>query len=321
MPDATPTSPDQTASSGLSRYHLLLFQIGRRSDVFGDMNRKLFHKIQETLDEKIHEPRNQTEIDVWIESPGGDANVAYKLFLELRHRCCKLRAVVPDYAKSAATLLVLGADEIFMAPAAELGPLDAQIEHPDREGVVISAMDVAEGYDFLAQFAVTLAVTGGAELLNATGLPRSHVLKEFLRFVAMFLRPAVARLDPNLVHKAGNELKVGQNYAEKMLGSRNLSSRDEASSQNPKTLAEHLVRDYPAHDFVICRAEARELGLPIRDTENYDRWPKVKEVYRQLMATGQSIIKVVADPELDQSEPNGEPQNECQGTDTPQSQS
>ena len=79
------------------------------------------------MEEEIESPKECTEIDVWLDSPGGKANAAYKIALLLRSRAAKLRVVVSDYAKSAATLLVLAADEIYMAGAAELGPLDAQI--------------------------------------------------------------------------------------------------------------------------------------------------------------------------------------------------
>ena len=39
----------------------------------------------------------------------------------------KLTFIIPRWAKSAATLLVCGGDEILMTPVAELGPLDPQI--------------------------------------------------------------------------------------------------------------------------------------------------------------------------------------------------
>lgn len=77
------------------------------------------------LEDGIAEPRENVELDLWLESPGGDAHAAYKLALLLRAHASRLRVVIPDYAKSAATLLTLAADEIYVAPVAELGPLDA----------------------------------------------------------------------------------------------------------------------------------------------------------------------------------------------------
>src|SRR5438128_2243993 len=134
-----PEAPAAQAEPAPSLYHLILFQSGN-----DDINRGLLLNIQDRLDREIVTPPNQTEIDIWIESPGGDGHAAYKLILDLRSRCKRLRAVIPDYAKSAATLLALGVDTIFMSAAAELGPLDVQIEHPDpdREGTIVSALDV-----------------------------------------------------------------------------------------------------------------------------------------------------------------------------------
>jgi ClpP class serine protease len=39
----------------------------------------------------------------------------------------KLRVIVPNIAKSAATLFALGADEILMGYLSELGPIDPQV--------------------------------------------------------------------------------------------------------------------------------------------------------------------------------------------------
>jgi ClpP class serine protease len=57
-------------------------------------------------------------------------------------RCRRLVVVVPDQAKSAATLIALGADEILMGPASDLGPIDPQIELPSRPGFLIPAKDI-----------------------------------------------------------------------------------------------------------------------------------------------------------------------------------
>jgi hypothetical protein len=48
--------------------------------------------------------------------------------------------VVPDIAKSAATVLALGADEVLVGPASDLGPVDPQIEL--GEGRWFAAKDI-----------------------------------------------------------------------------------------------------------------------------------------------------------------------------------
>jgi hypothetical protein len=63
-----------------------------------------------------------------ITSAGGDPNAAEKLMLMCRKRFTeKFQILVPFYAKSAATLMCLGADKILMGYGAELGPIDPQI--------------------------------------------------------------------------------------------------------------------------------------------------------------------------------------------------
>lgn len=64
-----------------------------------------------------------------LTSPGGDPNAAEKLMQMCRKRFSEgFQIIVPFYAKSAATLMCLGADKICMGYGAELGPIDPQIQ-------------------------------------------------------------------------------------------------------------------------------------------------------------------------------------------------
>lgn len=280
-------------SSEPTLYHLIIFH---GND--GSIDRGLLQTIQEQLEVVIQTSPEETEIDVWIESPGGDAHSAYKLVLDLRQRCRQLRAVVPDYAKSAATLLALGMDVIFMGAAAELGPLDVQIPHPDpdREGIIVSALDVANALEFLGKTAVSLVLTGGASIVEITGLRRSEVLRETLQFTAQFLEPITAKLDPHLLHKAFNELRIAERYAINMLGKRNLPA---ISEERAKELMRHLIRAYPAHGFVISRDEARNLDLPVQDLRLYPRRNNVKTLYNNFVRQPDPITSVILDSDLD----------------------
>jgi Serine dehydrogenase proteinase len=290
----------------VKRFHLVLFQTGRKTDPFGDFNHRVFQRVQDILDEHLTAPPNETEIDVWLDSPGGSASTAYKLFLELSTRCKIIRIVVPDYAKSAATLLALGGDEIFMAAAAELGPLDAQIGHPDREGVTISAIDSANALGFLSQFGADCTVTGGFQVLDSTQLPRIDVLREFSAFTAKLLNPVMSKLDPHLIHQAKQELELAKQYAMRILGSRRVAQG--LSPHSAKAIAEHLVNDYPAHEFIISRDEARRLSLPVIDADKYDNWAAAKNLhnaFRQQMFTNQrapSMIQPWTEPPAEKAQ-------------------
>lgn len=66
-------------------------------------------------------------LNLIIHSPGGDGATAEKLIELCRAYCKKFRVIIPDKAKSAATIVALGADEIVMGHCSELGPIDAQV--------------------------------------------------------------------------------------------------------------------------------------------------------------------------------------------------
>jgi hypothetical protein len=221
------------------KYHLMFLQSGSAT-----IHRRLVYNIKDELNSVIKTQEDHNEIDMWIESPGGDAHATYKLFLELRNRCRTLRAIVPDYAKSAATLLMLGVDEIYMAASAELGPLDAQIEHPEKERTILSALDVADSLESLGRTSLFLAYDYANFYMDLMDLPRAEALKYVLEYMAQFMQPIVGKLDPHRIHQATNLLDVATDYGMRMLSSRKLGETKKLSNQEAKQLVQKLVRDY-----------------------------------------------------------------------------
>lgn len=67
------------------------------------------------------------DLHLLLRSPGGNAEQAIRAVRSLQSRCSRLSVVIPDMAKSAATLLALGADEIRLGPTSDLGPVDPQM--------------------------------------------------------------------------------------------------------------------------------------------------------------------------------------------------
>ena len=73
----------------------------------------------------LHRVQVGASIDFLLHTTGGDIDAADKIVRILRRRVGasgELRVVVPDYAKSAGTLIALGADVIVMSDSSELGP-------------------------------------------------------------------------------------------------------------------------------------------------------------------------------------------------------
>jgi len=89
-----------------------------------------------------------------ISSPGGDGLAAEAIIKVCRSYSgtSRYKALVPGRAKSAATMICLGADEIVMGPASELGPVDPQVAVSNKESVDwLPAYDIVKSYEELFQ--------------------------------------------------------------------------------------------------------------------------------------------------------------------------
>ena len=84
----------------------------------------------------LHNVPAQVPLDLLLQTPGGDIDAAEKLVHMMRKRIgdAPLRIVVPDFAKSAGTLMALGSDAVVMSDTSELGPIDPQIVRCDVNG-------------------------------------------------------------------------------------------------------------------------------------------------------------------------------------------
>ena len=84
----------------------------------------------------LHNVPKGSDLDFMLHTPGGDMDAAEKLITMIRTRVGNgyLRVIVPDFAKSAGTLMAIGADKIVMSDTSELGPIDPQITLNDAHG-------------------------------------------------------------------------------------------------------------------------------------------------------------------------------------------
>lgn len=75
-------------------------------------------------------------LDLILHSPGGDPNAAKAIMEYLRDRGFgPIRAFVPILAMSAATMMALSCDEIYLARHSQLGPIDPQFTIQTPEGI------------------------------------------------------------------------------------------------------------------------------------------------------------------------------------------
>jgi hypothetical protein len=77
-------------------------------------------------------------LDLILHSPGGSLDAADQLVQYLRSKYSRIRALVPQNAMSAATMLACACDEIVMGKHSALGPIDPQITVPTAHGLFTS---------------------------------------------------------------------------------------------------------------------------------------------------------------------------------------
>ena len=188
------------------------------------------------LEEHLLNEAGDRELHLLLRSPGGDGEQAVRAIRVLQSRCSKLVLIVPDMAKSAATLLALGADEIRLAPASDLGPVDPQMMIGGRwfaAKSLIAAVEQAEG-----------AVSANRSL---TPLWAS-------------LLAEVSALD---VQSAKAELKSTEGLIRQALSYRSTPPSDEETEQLVGVLLTALQEEPTTHGASLGPSELRRLGLPV----------------------------------------------------------
>lgn len=94
-------------------------------------------------------------VDLLLHTGGGDIDAAEKLVVMIRQKVgtANLRVIVPDFAKSAGTLIALGADSIVMSGTSELGPIDPQVIRSDHDGnrMAHSVLSYIEAFEHHAE--------------------------------------------------------------------------------------------------------------------------------------------------------------------------
>ncbi|MCO8160997.1 ATP-dependent Clp protease proteolytic subunit [Pseudomonas sp. 21LCFQ010] len=169
------------------------------------------------------------DIFLILKSPGGEVESAY-LISKMCNRYKDGRFVVgvPAEAKSAATLLSLGADEIHMGAMSELGPIDPQIN------------------DFPA-----LAFSGALERITKL----AHEYPGAANMLSQYL--IGSSLDVRALGHYERITESATQYALRLLKSKVTST--EVDLKQMSALAEHFTNHYKDHNFVIDLDEAREL--------------------------------------------------------------
>jgi hypothetical protein len=204
---------------------------------------------------------------------GGSANSAFRIGRFFQSFYKRFGVLVLSYCKSAGTIITLGAHRFIMSDFAELGPLDVQLSKRDelwerRSGLLLrsaltSLKDGAD--DFFRSFMISIkAISRGSVRFKLA----SELAAEMTKGV---FAPIYSQITPEALGEDWQELHVAYEYGKRLADVGGLVS---------EAAINKLVHDYPSHDFVIDKQEARTLFSQIEDptTDMYDLASKLGDL-------------------------------------------
>ncbi|MDR2933942.1 MAG: hypothetical protein LBU68_01520 [Rickettsiales bacterium] len=202
------------------------------------------------IDTIIEKSNNRENCLLFLTSFGGSADWAYKIVSALKTKYKKYDIVVCGYCKSAATLITLGANELFFSNKGELGPLDVQTRKKDDFFSRQSPLDVFKSEELISDWALSFFEKSFLKILNNGGGVISidvassiaHKLSESL------FAPIMGKINPLEVGEIARSMHVANGYGD-IIKSNNVK---------PDTL-QKLIILYSCHSFVIDMKQAKDL--------------------------------------------------------------
>lgn len=203
-------------------------------------------KAFEDMLQSVGTPKN---LFLFINSPGGDPETAQRIIHMCRERSDYFRTIIPDMAKSAATQVCLGSEEIWMGYNSELGPIDPQIP-------------------FNGEYTAAFTITEGLEFIESRAAEKENVPTQIYSAIAQHYSPAKLR-------EAFKAIEYVQESATEIAG--NMFDSEEEAERCVKGLLSEQI-----HSKAINIADAQEKGLKTADMRTQEReelWEDVWELY------------------------------------------
>jgi Serine dehydrogenase proteinase len=236
-----------------------LILIGRLLGV-GDPGSSTELRVQQCCQQRFGFPKPTPEetIDVILDSPGGSLDSAFRTALYLSKYAGTLNIYVPRRAKSASTLIAVAANNLFMSPFGELGPLDTQIRDPRNPMDYISALDCYQSVDYVREFGFSTLAQALKQLAAVTQgkLLLTDSLDAAAKFAIGSITPMLSQTRSLDFGAWGRSLKMGERYAQMLI-----SRASEMDQGRAEKIASRLVYGYTHHFFPIDITEARDMGL------------------------------------------------------------
>lgn len=220
----------------------------------------VFSESVTLFEETLYDADPAQDLHVMLSTPGGDGETAIRLIRQAQCRCRELTVIVPDEAKSAGTLFVLGADRIYMGPTSDLGPVDPQFLLAD--GTLGAAR------------AIIAAVEDAEKRIQAN--PQTYPLHAAL----------LADTSAMMVQQARDALARTENQLKEALSCVETRSQQEVDKL-AKALHGPLIGHTQSHGTTISSKDAKGFGLPVREAAQGEaQWREIWRLWTKYRALG-----------------------------------
>ena len=209
-------------------------------------------------------------LDLMLHSPGGSGLIAEKIVEMCReHTKKEFRVIVPNMAKSAATLISLGADEIVMGYCSELGPIDPQ------KSIIVNGIE--------QQISVISLINARQNLLTDIANARQKKTD----YTGYLQQLTLSSADPSFIEECVREIHFATQLTAKwieryMLKDSPLSRKEliEKITDISLNMSSLNDKDRFVHGKMIGPKEAQDIGLIINRLEKDSPvWNILWEVY------------------------------------------
>lgn len=201
------------------------------------------HFSDKTCFSDLIEDINSDKVDIFIQSPGGSAEVTKAIVGQIRDKFKHVRFIIPNMAKSAATMMILSGDELLMDSRSELGPIDPQIQ---IQGIFVPAQTVLDGFN----------------------KAKETILKEGVEITPVYL-PLLNKCDLHILQICEDALEMSQKLVKQWLAKYMFNS-----NKDKVKLAEKAARFFASrrkhlsHASPITIDDVKKLGLRVFDMKN-----------------------------------------------------
>ncbi|OBQ59113.1 SDH family Clp fold serine proteinase [Mesorhizobium loti] len=201
----------------------------------------------------------RSKVLLFLTTEGGSADSAFRMMRFLQARYQRVTVAVGGWCKSAGTLMCIGAHQLVMGDAGELGPLDVQIVKADemneqKSGLVAEAAFEKlqlEAFKFFIGFVRNLGDSGYRVTLKTA----SDIATKMTIGV---VQPIFDKMEPVTIGEDYRSNRLALSYATRLnVHSRNLKRTRELDA------LDNLLSGYDSHGFVIDLKEASNLFINV----------------------------------------------------------